>query len=141
MDNGSFYGVIDILFTNPQFWLIMLITTSVPILLEIVCRYIQVLIAPTYTHGLQKTRRRSVVIPHSKEEEWKNQNHIRSGLRNPSGSDKDRLRLQREKGQIDPRTAVRAMLRFQNLTGSLYASAANHVYQTHDEFRPSKKDV
>eukprot|EP00462_Mataza_sp_D1_P024450 CAMPEP_0175135858 /NCGR_PEP_ID=MMETSP0087-20121206/8961_1 /TAXON_ID=136419 /ORGANISM="Unknown Unknown, Strain D1" /LENGTH=1356 /DNA_ID=CAMNT_0016418565 /DNA_START=258 /DNA_END=4328 /DNA_ORIENTATION=+ len=175
--NGTFYGVMPRIYASAQVWLCILLTVSIPLLMEVyvasLCRHNN----PTFTEFLQEKKQRnqqasSIVSPytprgnenrsdvvHSVQDDhvWKN--------RKQRGSQPDKQARQFEEArrkleQLQTATArhpstdkmeptpgeeyqaslQRVLLRFRNLTGSQFDSAAKAVYQEHDQLEEYKEE-
>eukprot|EP00457_Paulinella_chromatophora_P000134 gb/GEZN01000134.1/.p1 GENE.gb/GEZN01000134.1/~~gb/GEZN01000134.1/.p1 ORF type:complete len:1594 (-),score=227.78 gb/GEZN01000134.1/:1866-6419(-) len=160
----DFYGVTNMLYAQPQTWLILLISMSVPLLMEFTFRGFRRDLWPTYAQILQERfllrtkdavttrlpfsikglliRRDTTLIssddsPLVHAEEYEKEWVGRKPLK------KQKQKKKKDEGKTEE-TAVRqvlfkgsvihAMLRFRNLTGAQFDSAAQAKYKQHDSY-------
>jgi hypothetical protein len=132
----TLYGVATQVLAEPQVWVVMLLCVGSVCMLEITFRGLKNMLRPTLTTVLQernlywsidqKTQQR-LRMSEQEEVEWlarkpAKRQHIAAHMRRPDDfAEDDHL-----KG------AVRVILRFRNLTGGQFESAASHLYQKHD---------
>eukprot|EP00808_Paulinella_micropora_P029694 g29305.t1 len=161
----QFFGVATEIYEVPQTWLVMLLSISVPLLMELAYRGLQRDMRPTYAQILQeryRLRSRSVKKEKTKLVEPKGDKAATSKLISRSdttfiSADKPLVpnaefkelwvprkinRVKKtpmqsvvlsEAGGLKP-NVIDAMLRFRNLTGAQFDSAAVAKYQQHDTY-------
>eukprot|EP00457_Paulinella_chromatophora_P000244 gb/GEZN01000244.1/.p1 GENE.gb/GEZN01000244.1/~~gb/GEZN01000244.1/.p1 ORF type:complete len:1614 (-),score=328.46 gb/GEZN01000244.1/:227-5068(-) len=166
--NPDLYGVFQQLVAQPQVWLITLLAVSVPFLLEMAYRGLQRDLRPTYAQILQerylarrdKNHREDtklnrlaragsslyvssspLVPPSEYEQQWKSRKHTPSKKRPEESVPPSPISLQEaDKRKQFKMRVIGAMLRFRNLTGAQFDSAARSQYQTHDRYDPTPGD-
>jgi len=145
------YWVVPRFFGDGMFWLVLFITVAIPLLLEVACRYTMQTLRPSYTQILQEkvigasaANRLEVINTPEDDNKWASR---KPGNKRQAQNEKTSAALKgltaenpsnESKQQTDALRSVliRSMLRFRNLTGSQFDSAANHKYQQHDQPTP-----
>jgi len=180
--NPNLYHVMDFEFKSPTVWLTLILSTSIPLLMELAFRAMKREIQPAFSVILQEKLRlkrkdlrgtggasplpkgdsmplqqsgpvstagtgekspkgpasAQVVTSHQEEEKWasvKKQNP-KTAMRSADALkslEKNRLSIKdRNEGKVRE-AVIRSMLRFRNLTGGQFDSAAQAKFQNHDE--------
>eukprot|EP00808_Paulinella_micropora_P016094 g82103.t1 len=158
--SSTFYGITDMIYPAPQTWLILLLGISVPLLLELAYRGLQRDMRPTYAQILQERYRLRTnesikegklelnlkkflvrgdtefisadkpLVPNAEfEEKWVLRKASNKAKRATPLKDFSSPSQRNLKG-----TVIEAMLRFRNLTGAQFDSAAQAKYQRHDAY-------
>lgn len=134
-------GVVEILYSQPEFYLICFLAASVPIIVELFFRACKQIFRPTLANILQERQQskkyKDDMLDESQEEEWRKR---KKSNRHEERFIKASQKLQKivpaktQPGEKDQQrnAIVRSMLRFRNLTGGQYESAANAHYGSFD---------
>jgi magnesium-transporting ATPase (P-type) len=153
--NPDLYVVVYRMWTSPEIVLTSIITIAIPCLIEITVRYVQRDLRPTLVQILQERVRLKRVErrPHPENQdptkvevfnkealEWGNMHpnptreRKKTEFRNMMHAHSTARLSVNSTGDAQLRKmVVRSMLRFRNLTGAQYDSAAQARFQTHDE--------
>jgi len=150
------YGVVDRIYANANAWLTLVMTVGIPLIVELTFRYAHRQFSPTYTEVLQEhdfivhSFRRQASQPRTgavidEKEPSKPVKTPQSPARHDHTKAEALLHLKTLDAKSKEWVAnvgsdklqaavIKSMLRFRNLTGSQYDSAAQARLQNHDKF-------
>jgi magnesium-transporting ATPase (P-type) len=129
-------GVVMHVFSQPQFWLLLIFCVLTVSAGEVFMRGLKIMLRPTMTSLLQerhlfwnKDQKHALRVTEQDEDLWKRRKKEKKGVRPDV---KVVEAIEQEHDEATKEAIVRVMLRFRNLTGSQFESAASHLYQEHD---------
>jgi hypothetical protein len=153
---ADFYGVVNQMFGCPSFWLVCILTVSIPMILDLLILHLQRQLQPTFLHVMQETvqlqretlianadafnrrSKTSIQITPEIEEKWTMLTEVKLDTQDLNKKNTILGRFQQQAGHTQDKeeklknTLVKTMLRFRNQTGSNFESAAQAKYQVHD---------
>lgn len=126
------YEAALLLFTRPLSWAVMTLCIGVVVMFEVLWRGLKIMLRPTLTNVLQERHLFwNKMLPLSEKDEmgWKERKPERK-KETYTTAPIDFLSSDDRGDQL--KAIIRVMLKFKNLTGASFESAANHQYEKHD---------